>query len=69
MPNKLLPLLIDLLQPKLPESAHVALTRCAALTQTALGAEDHLEAQTAAEELEGMVEDVRQLGLSKGRAE
>ena len=67
VPLKLLPTLVDLLQPKLSAGAHATLTRFATLTQAALGAELPADQQAAAEELAPMLEEVRQLGLAKGR--
>jgi hypothetical protein len=65
VPLKLLPTLVDLLQPKLPDGAHATLTRFATLAQAALGAELPADQQAAAESLTPMVEEVRQLGLAK----
>ena len=65
VPLKLLPTLVDLLQPKLPDGAHATLTRFATLAQAALGAELPADQQAAAESLTSMVEEVRQLGLAK----
>ena len=69
VPPRLLPTLLDLLQPKLPEGAHATLARVATLAQAAIGAELPADAKAAAEEVEPMLDDVRQLGLglSKGR--
>ena len=67
VPLKLLPTLVDLLQPKLSDGAHATLTRFATLTQAALSAELPADQQAAAEGLTPMVEEVRQIGLAKGR--
>ena len=66
-PARLLPAMLSLLEPpKLGAAAHATLARFATLIQTTADKEGEADA-AAEEELQGLVEQVRQLGLNKGQ--
>ena len=70
-PGRLVPLLLEQLQPKLAPAAHAELARFQGLVQASLAGSARGEAAASADadgELRAAVDSVREIGLSKGHA-